>query len=242
MRAFVTGASGGIGDATARRLAKDGFELALHAFAGAARAETTARELSAAGHPSFVVVEDLSDPTAPSRLAGALRARWDALDLLVHNAGSYDRRPFEAVDDAALERAFRINFTSAFQMTRDLLPMLRRSEHGRIVFVSSVTAFSGSAHGAHYAAAKAALLGLARSLARELAPAIRVNVVVPGAIDTAILAGDDAETRRRRGEAIPLKRIGRPEEVAEAIAWLASPASSYVTGATLHVNGGIRSD
>jgi 3-oxoacyl-[acyl-carrier protein] reductase len=101
-------------------------------------------------------------------------------------------------------------------------------------------AFQGSQYGAHYAAAKAGLLGLARSLARELAPRHTVNVVAPGSIDTAILAGDSPERRRERERSIPLGRLGRPSEVAQAIAFLASPAASYVTGATLHVNGGLR--
>ena len=124
------------------------------------------------------------------------------------------------------------------EMTRRLLPQLRRARSGRLVFVSSVLAFTGSTHGAHYAAAKAGIIGLARSLARELAPTITVNVVAPGAIDTAILAADTPAQRAERSTRIPLGRVGTPEEVADAISYLISPRASYITGTVLHVNGG----
>jgi 3-oxoacyl-[acyl-carrier protein] reductase len=118
-----------------------------------------------------------------------------------------------------------------------LLPAMRKAPAPSVVFVTSVLAFTGTGHGAPYATAKAALLGLGRSLARELAPDIRVNLVAPGAIDTAILAGDTSQARAERLRAIPLGRLGRSDEVGEAIAFLLSARASYISGATLHVNG-----
>jgi 3-oxoacyl-[acyl-carrier protein] reductase len=240
MRALVTGASQGIGAATAERLARDGWELALHGFRHTRELSALAERLARDGREAFPIVADLADPRAPGEIARAVAGRWDSLDLLVNNAGDYRRAAFRSTSDSDLESCLAVNLTSAFRLTRELLPMLERSPSGRIVFVSSVLAFTGSKHGAHYAAAKAGLLGLARSLAIELGPTITVNVVAPGSIDTAILAGDTPEMRARRHQAIPLRRVGAASEVAEAVAFLASPAASYITGTTLHVNGGLR--
>jgi 3-oxoacyl-[acyl-carrier protein] reductase len=242
MRGLVTGASGGIGSATSRRLARAGWDLALHAHEHIDRGRALVEEVRAQGREAFLVPADLADPSSAGTVAEAVGARWDSLDLLVLNAGSYERKAFPEITDPELDRCLEVNLASAFRWTRALLPMLRRSSAGRVVLVSSILAFTGSRHGAHYAAAKAGMVGFARSLALELAPAITVNTVAPGSIDTAILAGDTPEVRARRNREIPLGRIGTPEEVADAIAFLASPQASYITGATLHVNGGARAD
>jgi len=240
MRALVTGASQGIGAATAERLARDGWDVALHGFHHALELQALSERLREGRGDAFPILADLAEPDAPAAIARLLQARWDSLDLLVHNAGEYRRVDFSTTSDEELETCLRINLTSAFRLTRELLPFLKRSKPGRIVFVSSILAFTGSKHGAHYATAKAGLLGLARSLAVELAPGITVNAVAPGSIDTAILAGDSPQTREQRNRSIPLGRVGTPAEVAEAIAFLASPGAAYITGTTLHVNGGLR--
>ncbi len=240
VRALITGASGGIGSATARRLANDGWELALHAYRHPVAVRRLGEELRRSGRSVWELSGDLADPASAVRARDELGARWDALDLLVLNAGEYDRRAFPGVTDELLARSLEVNLAGPFRWTRELLPLVQRSSRGRIVFVSTVLAFAGSRHGAHYAAAKAGLLGLARSLARELAPSITVNVVAPGSIDTAILASDTPEMRARRHREIPAGRVGRPEEVAGAIAFLASPDAAYITGTTLHVDGGWR--
>jgi 3-oxoacyl-[acyl-carrier protein] reductase len=239
VRAFITGASRGIGAATARRLASPEAHLGLHYHRHRREAEALAKSLTATGAETFIVGGDLAEPTDIDRLATEVNDRWEALDVLVQNAGTYPRIRFADMTDEQFEACLQANLIGPTRLLRRLLPLLRRSASGRIVFVSSVLAFSGSNHGAHYAAAKAGLVGLARSLARELAPRITVNVVAPGAIDTAILAGDTPAVRAQRAERIPLARVGRAEEVAEAIAFVASPAASYITGATLHVNGGV---
>ncbi len=242
VRALVTGGGQGIGAATVRKLAAGGVDVAVHAFHHPREAEDEAAKARAVGRDSFVVPGDLGTPTGVREVVDQLGAKWDSLDILVHNAGVYDRVPFLEITDDDLRACFQVNLVAPFALTRELLPMLRRSDSGRVVFVASVLAFTGSATGAHYAAAKAGLLGLSRSLAKELAPGITVNTVAPGSIDTAILARDSPERRAERAQTIPLGRVGTAEEVAEAIAFLASPGASYLTGTTIHVNGGLRSD
>ncbi|HZY92575.1 MAG TPA: SDR family NAD(P)-dependent oxidoreductase [Thermoplasmata archaeon] len=239
VRALITGASRGIGAATARRLAGPGVELALHFHEHRAEAENVQSEVVARGASAFLVPGNLEDPDETHGVSEAVRSEWDTLDALVLNAGAYPRAPFEEISEAQFEACVRLNLLSPAQLVRELLPSMRRAASGRIVLVSSVLAVTGSAHGAHYAAAKAGLLGLGRSLARELAPAITVNVVAPGSIDTAILAGDSAGQRAERHRTIPLGRLGTPEEVASSIAFLLGPEAAYITGTTVHVNGGV---
>jgi NAD(P)-dependent dehydrogenase (short-subunit alcohol dehydrogenase family) len=240
VRAFVTGSSRGIGRATARLLASRGFDVALHGREHLSDARSLARELEARGREAFVVEGDLADPEGPTRLAQAVRERWAELDVVVHSAGAYPRIPFERLTRADWVDCIQLNLIAPAMLTQALLPELQRAVAGRIVFVASVLASNGSGHGAPYAAAKAGVLGLTKSLARELAPKITVNAVAPGPIDTDILAGDTPDQRAVRAATVPLGRIGRPEEVAEAIAFLASAEASFLTGSTLHVNGGLR--
>jgi 3-oxoacyl-[acyl-carrier protein] reductase len=242
VRALVTGGSGGIGRAVALHLARDGFEVGVHYHAHRVEAESVAREIAKLGRNGPIFSADLASAEGPDLLAKALLERWESVDVLVHNAGVYDRIAFDRLSTEDWQSAMALNVVGPARLTQLLLPLLKRSPRGRIVFVSSVLAFTGSRWGAQYAAAKAGVLGLSRSLARELAPGITVNVVAPGSIDTAILAGDTAEARAERARTIPLGRVGRPEEVADAIAYLASERASYLTGTTLHVNGGLRFD
>jgi 3-oxoacyl-[acyl-carrier protein] reductase len=239
VRALVTGASGGIGRETARLLAASRFELALHHHRHRQEAEHLAAELSQGDRTAFAVSADLGNNASIDRMAMELAARWDRLDVLVQNAGSYPRGSISELSDEQVDATLATNLLGPVRLLRRLLPIIQRSPAGRVIFVSSVLAYTGSAHGAPYATAKAGLIGFARSLARELAPRITVNVVAPGATDTAILAADTPELRARREAQIPLGRVASPREVAEAIAFLASPRAAYITGSTLHVNGGI---
>lgn len=214
--------------------------MGLHYRQHGAEAESVAEEVRRRGAVAWTYGGDLADMDRVAELAAAVRARGDRLDALILNAGSYLRQSFADSTPGEFERAFRVNVLASAELTRQVLPHLEAARPGRVVFVSSVLAFDGSRRGAPYATAKAALLGLARSLARELAPHVLVNVVAPGSIDTAILADDSPELRAQREKRIPLGRIGRPEEVAEAIAFLVSERASYLTGATIPVNGGLR--
>lgn len=240
MRALVTGASQGIGRATALRLARDGSDVAVHFFTHAVEAQAVVNQVEGLGHEAFLLRADLRDLGAVARMGNELQTRWNSLDVLVLNGGAYPRQSFAETSDADFEEQLRIHAVGPASLTRQLLPLLRRSSSGRVIFISSILAFDGSRRGTPYATAKAAQLGLARSLARELAPGITVNVVAPGAIDTAVLAADSPTQRKERELSIPIQRLGTPDEVAAVIAFLASPDARYVTGATFPVNGGLR--
>ena len=240
MKAVITGASMGIGRATALLLARDGYDVAVHYRSHRKEAEEVLVGVARAGRQGLLVRGDVGVPEEVRQIADEVSRRWPRIDCIVHNSGDYPRVSFEQTTTEDFDRAFRVHVTGPALLTQLLLPCLRRSSQASLVFVSSVLALQGSQHGAPYASAKAGVLGLTRSLARELAPGVRVNAVAPGAIDTAILSGDTQERRAERVRAIPAGRIAQPEEVAEAITFLASPRSSYITGATLSVDGGLR--
>jgi 3-oxoacyl-[acyl-carrier protein] reductase len=216
------------------------MDVAVHFLRHESDAREVTERIRGMGREAFAIQADLREYSSVSKLVGALEGRWDSLDVLVHNGGSYPRQSFPETTDVDFEEQLRVHAVVPAALTRKLLPLLRRSQSGRVIFVSSVLAFEGSRHGAPYATAKSAQLGLARSLSRELAPWITVNIVAPGSIDTAVLAGDSPEQRDERGRQIPLGRLGSADEVAAAIAFLASPEARYITGATLPVNGGLR--
>src|SRR3990172_9226617 len=161
------------------------------------------------------------------------------LDVLVNNGGVYERALLDDTSPKAWDRRLAVNLHGAFYMAKAAVPEMKKAGGGRIVNVSTQLAFRGTSHGADYVAAKAGLVGLTRALALEFArDSILVNAVAPGAIETDILASDTPEDRARRIRTIPLGRVGRPEEVAAAIAFLVGPGGDYITGQVLHVNGG----
>jgi 3-oxoacyl-[acyl-carrier protein] reductase len=240
--ALVTGAGTGIGKQTALALARQGFDVAVHYRTHKAEAEGVAKEITDLGRKAFPVAGDLTSKKDIEQLAQTLGKEFPSLEVLVNNAGEYPRRTIEDLDEEEFMYTLITNLWAPYVVTRELLPQLRKAPWGRIIFVGSVLALNGSTHGADYAASKAAIGGLAKSLARELAPQITVNVVAPGSIDTAILAADTPEVRAQRERTIPLGRLGQPEDVAGVIAFLASPEASYLTGTTVHVNGGLRMD
>lgn len=235
--ALVTGASKGIGAVVARRLARDGFDVVVHYNTDLAGARRTAAAVAKAGRRAVLVKADLAGPEGPAQVAAASADAFPRLQALVHNAGFYDRAGFRAQDEAAWRATLAANLEAPAHLTRRLLPRL--APGASIVFLSSVAAVRGSTHGPAYAASKAGLLGLARTLAQELAPAVRVNAVAPGFIDTAILASDTPAKRNARAAQVPLGRVGSPQDVAGAVAFLCGPDSAYVTGTVLHVNGGL---
>ena len=237
---LVTGASRGIGAATAARLANDGFDVVVHYHTARDGAERTATAVRAAGRRALVAGADVADWPAVEALARAATQEFPDLVGVVNNAGIYPRARIDAVTPADFARTLAVNAAGAFHVTKALVPHLRARGHGRIVNLSSILGVMGSKHGAHYSASKAALIGLTKSLARELAPdGILVNAVCPGAIETDMIAADRPETRAERERTIPLGRVGQPEEVADVVAALFGPAGRYVTGQVIHVNGGL---
>jgi 3-oxoacyl-[acyl-carrier protein] reductase len=235
--ALVTGAGRGIGAATAERLAQDGWDVVVNYRETAEGAETVANTVKAFGQRALIAKADVSRLYEVQAMIELALRELGRLDALVLNAGVYTRATTDALDPADWHEALDINLTGAWYCVKSALPHL--PEGARIVSVSSMMASMGSRHGAHYAASKAGLEAMTRSLARELAPrGILVNCVAPGAIATDMLAGDSPEERKAREKHIPLGRVGDASEVAGAVSFLLGPDSTFVTGQVLHVNGG----
>ncbi len=237
--ALVTGGSRGIGAATAERLARDGFDVAL---TYATRKESALRVVHAIedrGRKAIAIQADVSRREDVRRMVSEAVTGLGRLDVLVNNAGVYERALFDETTPEDWDRRLAINLSSCFYAAKAAVPEMRKVGGGRIISVTTQLAFRGTTHGADYVAAKAGIVGLTKALALELAKdRILVNAVAPGSIDTDILAGDTSEDRARRVRTIPLGRIGQADEVAAAIAFLASPDATYITGQVLHVNGG----
>lgn len=238
--ALVTGGSRGIGRATCLALAAGGAAVVVHYNANRDSAEEVVAEIEAAGGRSVAVGANLLDGDAGDRVVAAAEGSLGPVDILVNNAGELTTSAAEELADAVWERTLTLNLTAAFRCARAAIPSMKERRWGRIVNVSSQAAYTGSANHAHYAAAKSGMTGLTFSLAKELGPhGVTANLVVPGRIETDILA-DDLPTRREEWlRQTPARRLGRPDEVAAAIAFLASESASYVMGASLHVGGGL---
>jgi 3-oxoacyl-[acyl-carrier protein] reductase len=235
-KALVTGASGGIGGAIAAALHAQGAELVVTGTRRAAL-DALAAELGDGAH---VVTADLTQPDAAERLVGEAEAAMGRIDILVNNAGFARDGLMLRMKDEDWQSVIDLDLSAAFRLTRAVLRGMVRRRHGRIVSVTSIVAVTGNLGQANYAAAKAGLIGMSKSLAAEVASrGITVNCVAPGFIDTAMTRSLTAEQRARLGAAIPAGRFGAPADVAAAVAYLASAEAAYVTGQTLHVNGGM---
>ncbi len=237
--AWVTGGSRGIGRAVCMRLAQAGYDVAIGCHEQTKRARSVADEIAVLGRQSHVSQGDMGEPETVARLHEEIESELGPVDALVASHGVYDRRSVKELDVDAWRRTLEVNLTGVYVAARAVLPAMQRQKRGRIVVLGSVRGRTGSAHGAHYAAAKAGLLGLTRSLAQEAAQdGVTVNLVAPGMIDTDILAGDTPEKRQKREATIPAGRVGQPEEIAHAVAYLVSDEAAYVNGSELRVDGG----
>lgn len=237
--AIVTGASRGIGRATALELAARGMDVTVTYVRSREAAEDVVGLIRGTGRDAIAVRCDVAEPEDTVTVVDGTVDAFGGVDILVNNAGAYPRQRFGDLSVEDWRRVIEVNLSGAFYMTRACLPHLREAVWGRIVNVSSVLAHMGSSQGAHYAAAKAGLLGLTRSMAREFAPhGITVNAVCPGMTMTDIMAVYPEEELRRRSAGVPLGRIGDPEDVARVVAFLVTEAR-YMTGAVVDVNGGI---
>jgi 3-oxoacyl-[acyl-carrier protein] reductase len=234
--ALVTGASGGIGAAVARRLAQAGAAVALAYARDATRADELARELSRGGARAMTSGADLADRHAAEQLVADVERELGPVDVLVANAGTGQRRErIEDVSDADWDAHLAVNLTAPFVLARRLAPAMGERGFGRILFVSSVAAFTGGVVGPHYAASKAGLHGLTHWLASRLAgDGVTVNAIAPALIErTGMLPGAGDELRRM----IPVGRLGTPEEVADLA--LAVLRNGYVTNQVLGIDGGL---
>ncbi len=237
--ALVTGASRGIGAAAAGLLARRGFGVGVNYLHDAQAAAQVVEAIARSGGQAMAVRADVSDREQVGRLVQSVIARWGRLDVVVNNAGHYQSVPVERMTIDQWNHMLAVHLTGAFLCVQAALPWLVRGDHPAIVNVSSTAGLTGGTSGAHYAAAKGGLLALTRALAKELAPhGVRVNAVIPGKIRTAMLAGEGDEHFNVMRAAVPLGRLGTAEEVAEVIAFLASPQASFVTGTWVCASGG----
>ena len=238
-RALVTGGSGDIGSAIATALAQQGCEVIVHAHANIARAQAIAEGIQATGGKASAIAFDVVDGAA-SRAALELLLVDGPIQILVNNAGIHDDAPMAGMSEAQWRRVIDVSLHGFFNVTQPLLLPMARTRCGRIVSVSSVAAVMGNRGQTNYAAAKGALHGASKSLAREMASrGITVNVVAPGFIETDMTAVLPEEVIARYLSAIPAARLGQPEEVAAAVAFLASDEAGFISGAVIPVDGGL---
>lgn len=237
--AIVTGGSRGIGLAIARLLAEDGASVVVSGR-DAARLDAAVKELESLGGAALAVVADASQRDDVERLVDATRERFGRIDVVVNNAGITRDQLLVRMKDEDWDQVLDTNLRGVFLMTRAVGKVMMRQKSGRIINIASTAGAIGNPGQVNYSAAKAGVIGLTKAAARELAHwNILVNAVAPGLIETDMAAAIPAEAREALLQQVPLKRIGEGREVAEVVRFLAGEGASYITGQTIHVNGGL---
>lgn len=236
--ALVTGGAVGIGRAAVLRLAQDGFSIVVNYRSSKREADSLRRELDTIGVENLFVQADISNERSIKRMIAAIDNAFGRIDAIVHNAGINTPEGIRQVSVKDFDSVLGTNLRGPMLVTKHALPLLMKSSFPSLVFISTINVFRGSPEKLAYMASKAGLIGLARSLAVDLAPRVRANVIVPGSIDTEMFRRLKSEPIVKRIKKIPLARIGDPKEVASVVAFLCSEDSSYITGQCIHVNGG----
>jgi len=235
-KALVTGASGGIGEEIARLLHKQGAIVGLHGTR-VEKLEALAAEL---GERVTIFPANLSDRDEVKALGQKAEADLEGVDILVNNAGITRDGLFVRMSDEDWDSVLEVNLTSTFRLTRELTHPMMRRRYGRIINITSVVGVTGNPGQANYCASKAGMIGFTKSLAQEIATRnVTVNCVAPGFIESAMTGKLNDKQKEAIMGAIPMKRMGTGGEVASAVAYLASSEAAYMTGQTLHVNGGM---
>ncbi|MCR4266852.1 3-oxoacyl-[acyl-carrier-protein] reductase [Nitratireductor sp. ZSWI3] len=235
-KALVTGASGGIGEAIARILHAQGAVVGLHGT----RVEKLEALASDLGDRVKLLPANLSERSEVKALAEKAESELEGVDILVNNAGITRDGLFVRMSDDDWDAVLEVNLTSVFRLTRELTHPMMRRRFGRIINITSVVGVTGNPGQANYCASKAGMIGFSKSLAQEIASrSITVNCVAPGFIESAMTDKLNDKQREAIMGAIPMKRMGSGAEVASAVAYLASNEAAYVTGQTIHVNGGM---
>ncbi|WP_376710317.1 3-oxoacyl-[acyl-carrier-protein] reductase [Pseudochrobactrum lubricantis] len=235
-KALVTGATGGIGEEVARALHAQGAIVALHGTR-VEKLEALAKEL---GERAYIFPANLSDREEVKALGQAVEKQLEGVDILVNNAGITRDGLFVRMSDADWDAVIEVNLTSVFGLTRELTHPMMRRRFGRIINITSIVGVTGNPGQANYCASKAGIIGFSKSLAQEIASRnVTVNCVAPGFIESAMTDKLNEKQKDTIMSAIPMKRMGQGSEIASAVVYLASNEAAYVTGQTLHVNGGM---
>lgn len=237
--ALVTGSSRGIGAATALKLATQGCDVVVNYLSRDDHAREVVRRIEALGRRALAMQADVSDAEGVREMVERAVDELGGLHILVNNAGYSSHGTLDRLSVETWRQMMAVTLDGAFYCAKHAVPHLKEAGWGRVVNVASLRAMTGSDHGAHYAAAKAGLIGLTKSLALELAPQITVNAVAPGYTETDMTQEALEEKGNEIRVQIPLRRVAQPEEIAAVIAFLCSDEAGYLTGETLNANGGI---
>jgi 2-hydroxycyclohexanecarboxyl-CoA dehydrogenase len=238
--ALVTGAAGGLGAACSIRLAEDGIAVGVLDI-DEQRCAGTVKTIEDAGGQAMVLGADVSDRAQVQAAVDTLRSAMGPITIAVNNAGVVDFSPLEDVTDELFDFVYRVNVLGPILVTQAVLPDMKAAGWGRVVNISSSSAQTGAPGMSVYSSSKGAVVSLTRSLAQELGPCgVTVNNIPPGTISGTVMSGKRMSDERNTefAKSLPVRRIGVPDDIANACAWLCSEASSYVTGQTIGVNGG----
>ena len=237
--ALISGSSRGIGRACADKLAHRGYAVCINYIERQDKAEELCKKLLDEGLEAMCFRADVSDRAAVHEMVEAVRRRFGEVTLLVNNAGIARQLQFQDISEEYWRRIFDVNLNGAFNTIQEVLPGMLDAHSGCIVNVSSIWGLHGASCEVAYSSTKHAIVGLTRSLAQELAPTnIRVNCVAPGVIDTDMVQVLGSETLAQLASVTPLGRLGRPEDIAQAVAFLASDSASFITGQVICADGG----
>ena len=238
-RALVTGGSRGIGKAISLEFAQSGADVALVYCSDKKGAMEIREAIEALGKKALPIYADLSKPEDIKRMVKEAAEGLGGLDILVNCAGILPQNPVEQITEEQWHKVIDINLSGAFFAAQAAIPYLKSNGCGRIISITSQAAFTGSVNHVHYCAAKSGLLGMTYALAKELGPlGITVNTVAPGRVETEMLTYG-ADKKDEWLKSTPLGRLGKPEDIVKAVSFLASSDGDYITGANIHVNGGI---
>ena len=238
--ALVTGASRGIGRAVALRLADDGARIAVNYNSGEAPARELVEEISANGGEALAIQADVADEAQVKSMVAQVSKQWNRLDILVNNAGIRNDRLLMRMNTREWDDTLNVNLRGAFFCTRAVLPLMVRQRRGRIINMSSVVGVAGNPGQANYAASKAALVGLTKSVAKEVARRnITANALAPGYILTGMVEELSEDLKAQVLSRVPMDRLGVPEDIAGVVAFLCTDEASYITGQVIRIDGGL---